>query len=62
VLLPHAVIQPKAQDVLSYSVNSDGQATVRMAARGPHGRMAALFRLLLDAGLVPEGEEEPLPP
>jgi hypothetical protein len=58
VLLPRAVIQPKAQDVLNYSVDSDGQAVVRLAARGPHGRMAALFRLLLDAGLVPGGEEE----
>ena len=59
VLLPPRVTTSlKSQDVLSYSVDSDGQAAVRMTARGPHSRMAALFRLLLDAGMVPGGEEE----
>jgi hypothetical protein len=51
-------VLPATKDVLTYGVDSEGQATVRLAVRGPHSRMAALFRLLLDAGLVPSGEEE----
>ena len=45
-------------DVLAYTVAPDGQAELRVVARGPHARMAAVFRLLLDAGLVPGGKEE----
>jgi transcriptional regulator with XRE-family HTH domain len=56
---PAAVIAPrKAQDVLAYTVASDGQAELRVLARGPHARMSVVFRMLLDAGLVPGGEEE----
>jgi hypothetical protein len=51
-------VLPAVKDVLTYGVDSEGQATIRLAVRGPHSRMAALFRLLLDAGLVPSGEEE----
>lgn len=56
---PAQVIAPRKQEpVLAYSAGSDGQAEVRLLARGPHARMAVVFRLLLDAGLVPGGEEE----
>jgi hypothetical protein len=51
-------VLPTGKDVLTYGVDSEGQATVRLAVRGPHNRMAAVFRMLLDAGLVPGGEEE----
>ena len=58
--LPAAQVMPprKQHDVLGYVVTADGQAEVRLLARGPHARMAAVFRMLLDAGLVPGGEEE----
>lgn len=57
---PPQVLLPRRQDnVLSYSAASDGQAEVKLLARGPHARMAVVFRLLLDAGLVPGGEEDP---
>lgn len=57
---PAQVLLPRKQDtVLAYSAASDGQAEVRLLARGPHARMAPIFRMLLDAGLVPGGEEDP---
>jgi len=58
--LPAQVMSPRkpAPDVLSYAVSSDGQAELRVMARGPHVHLVRAFRILLDAGLTPGGEEQ----
>ena len=54
VLLPPT---PKAPDVISYGVGPDGQGVLRVNAKGPHARLRPIFVMLLEAGLVPAGED-----
>lgn len=49
---PDAPSAHKPIDVLQFSVTDDGQAVIRLNARLPIEKAAALLRLLLDAGLV----------
>jgi transcriptional regulator with XRE-family HTH domain len=49
---PDAPATHKPIDVLQFSVSEDGQAVIRLNARLPIEKAAALLRLLLDAGLV----------
>jgi hypothetical protein len=47
---------PPAGDVLSFSVDSDGLARLRLDVRLPLAQAAPLLRVLLDAGIVMGGD------
>ncbi len=51
-------VSPRSQDVLTYAADAEGNAVLRMVARGSHRKMSALFVMLVQAGVVPGGDEQ----
>jgi hypothetical protein len=53
-LLPHATVAPpqKASDVLTFNVQNDGMARIKLDVVLPFETATPLLRMLLDAGVV----------